>query len=244
MCRPLAQEQGGPGKPRRKKSVRTMCRASSASVRAEQERVEPDLADARKTDAELDVLDRCRSVPLGIEAPTPETRRGGRRRDPPRTSSRAPRPAGGRDGAGGCESSKRCPSPRRVVVRAEHRDQLRRASNATRTRSNASACAARRRRRRRGCRRLRGAPRRCGRRPVPGARTRRRRRLSPCGRSLRGLLAVHRASDSGRSVAGTTADSDGWFSVVASRRMTVIVRRRAEPADRLARLWARSDVPD
>ena len=95
-------------------------------MRAEQERVEPDLADARKTDAELDVLDRRRSVPLGIEPPDIEERvaaDGAETRPERRRTTRGllvhvmvQEVAEARNGARRLG---------RVVVRAEHGDQLR-----------------------------------------------------------------------------------------------------------------------
>ena len=96
-------------------------------MRAEQERIEPDLADARKSDSELDVLDRRRSVPLGIEAPDIEehvTADGAETRPERRRTTRGllvdvmvQEVAKARNGARRLG---------RVVVRAKDGDQLRR----------------------------------------------------------------------------------------------------------------------
>ena len=113
----------------------------------------------------------------GSNPPTLGTPRDGRHRGPPRTSPPDLRLAGARDGAGGCESSKRCPLPRerrRTSRRRRSGPGTRTHSGSARTRRRA---ARRRRRRRRECLPPRGAHRRSARRLAPGARTHRRRRF-------------------------------------------------------------------
>ena len=76
LCaRSLAQQQGGPGNAAAEEVGQDhAAQCPVLQVRAEQEWIEPDLADGRQTSAELDVLDRRGWVPLGIEPSDAEER--------------------------------------------------------------------------------------------------------------------------------------------------------------------------
>ena len=76
LCaRSLAQQQRSPGNAAPAEVGQDhAAQCPALQMRAEQEWIEPDLADARQTSAELDVLDRRGWVPLGIEPADAEER--------------------------------------------------------------------------------------------------------------------------------------------------------------------------